>query len=91
MPDQKHILREKAKARELRKSQWWKQKTAAGKCHYCGGNFPQDELTMDHLVPLARGGRSVRPNLVPACKECNNRKKYLTPAEMIMAKMEQVE
>ena len=32
-------------------------------------------LTMDHLVPLSRGGKSIRANLVPACKECNNKKK----------------
>jgi len=30
---------------------------------------------MDHLVPLSRGGRSNKGNLVPACKDCNNRKK----------------
>ena len=35
---------------------------------------------MDHLIPLARGGKSERHNLVPACKECNN-KKYLLPTE----------
>jgi 5-methylcytosine-specific restriction endonuclease McrA len=29
---------------------------------------------MDHLVPLIRGGRSNKGNLVPACKDCNNRK-----------------
>ena len=36
---------------------------------------------MDHLVPVVRGGRSVQGNLVPACKECNNKKKYLLPTE----------
>jgi len=30
---------------------------------------------MDHLVPLARGGKSIKANLVPACKECNTKKK----------------
>ena len=30
---------------------------------------------MDHLVPLSKGGLSIRANLVPACKECNNKKK----------------
>jgi len=30
---------------------------------------------MDHLVPLSRGGRSVKGNLVPACKDCNTKKK----------------
>ena len=30
---------EKAKARKLRQSQWWKQKIESGICHYCGGFF----------------------------------------------------
>jgi 5-methylcytosine-specific restriction enzyme A len=33
-------------------------------------------LTMDHLVPLIRGGRSTKGNLVPACKPCNTKKKH---------------
>jgi 5-methylcytosine-specific restriction endonuclease McrA len=36
---------------------------------------------MDHVVPLARGGRSTKGNLVPACKDCNNKKKNLLPME----------
>lgn len=70
------IRRERAKARELRRTPWWKRRCASGLCHYCGGKFPPAELTMDHLVPLARGGRSNKGNLVPACKECNHRKKH---------------
>ena len=70
------IKRERAKARELRQSQWWKRKRGNGICHYCGGKFPPKSLTMDHLVPLVRGGRSTKGNLVPACKDCNEKKKY---------------
>jgi 5-methylcytosine-specific restriction endonuclease McrA len=36
---------------------------------------------MDHVVPLVRGGKSKKGNLVAACKECNNKKKYLLPLE----------
>ena len=36
---------------------------------------------MDHVIPLARGGRSVKENLVACCKDCNNKKKYFIPAE----------
>jgi len=78
---EQQIRQEKDKARELRKSRWWSDKLAKGVCHYCAGSFPPGELTMDHVVPLARGGRSSRGNLVPACKECNSRKKYLLPME----------
>ncbi len=79
--DDEHIRREKAKARELRSSSWWKRKRSSGTCHYCGRKFKVAELTMDHLIPLARGGRSIHANVVPACKECNNKKKYLLPME----------
>ena len=72
--DEKHIAREREKARELRRSSWWKNELAKGICHYCGGHFPPDELTMDHIVPVVRGGRSTRGNVVVCCKECNNAK-----------------
>ena len=79
--DQEHIKREKARARELRSSQWWKRRRSTGICYYCGGKFKADERTMDHLVPITRGGKSVSGNVVPACKECNTKKKYLLPTE----------
>jgi 5-methylcytosine-specific restriction enzyme A len=72
---------EREKARELRRSQWWKNRIAAGICHYCGNRVPPRELTLDHIVPIARGGRSTRGNCVPACKECNNQKQHLLPME----------
>ena len=75
------IRREKAKARELRASAWWKRRLAAGRCGYCDRPTPPRELTMDHRVPLVRGGRSTRGNVVAACKACNNAKKYLVPVE----------
>ncbi len=84
-PDPQHISREKTKARRLRNSQWWKNRIAKGICHYCGQGFAPEELTMDHKVPLSRGGKSTKGNLVPCCKSCNNKKKYLTPADMILS------
>jgi len=39
------------------------------------------DITMDHLVPIVRGGRSTQGNVVPACKDCNSKKKYLLPME----------
>jgi len=74
--DEETLRRERAKARELRGSAWWKRRCAAGICHYCGEQVGAKSLTMDHLVPLARGGRSNKGNLVPACKDCNNKKKH---------------
>lgn len=79
--DDSIIRKEKAKARELRKSSWWKNKIAQGVCHYCGQETSPGELTMDHIVPLARGGRSTKGNLAATCKDCNNKKKTLLPIE----------
>lgn len=75
------LRRERERARALRASQWWKRRIAAGRCHYCGGQVGSRALSMDHVVPLIRGGRSRRGNVVPACKECNNKKKSLLPLE----------
>jgi len=75
------LKRERVGARELRASQWWKRRIADGVCYYCRGVVGHRALTMDHIVPLARGGRSTRGNVVPACKECNTRKKSLVPVE----------
>ncbi len=83
--DEKHIKREREKARELRKSSYFQNLLAKGICYYCGKKFPREELTMDHIVPVVRGGKSTKGNVVVACKECNNKKKYLTPVEMILA------
>ncbi len=76
-----HVSREKQKAREMRKTPWWKRKISEGLCHYCGEKFSPEELTMDHKIPLSRGGMSEKINIVAACKECNNKKKYLLPTE----------
>lgn len=79
--DDATIRRERAKARELRKSRWWQQKTSSGLCYYCQKKFSYKQLTMDHLIPLGRGGRSTKDNLVPACKDCNTKKKNMLPVE----------
>ncbi len=80
-PDEESIQKERDKARRLRTSQWWKRKRSSGICHYCRGHFPPRELTMDHVIPLSRGGRTERINVVPCCKKCNSLKKQMLPAE----------
>ena len=79
--DEADIKRERRRARELKETQWWKRRQAKGVCHYCGRKTSPKDLTMDHIVPIARGGRSTKSNVAPACKECNNRKKQLLPME----------
>lgn len=79
--DEAQIRREKEKARRLRKTNWWYSRIQEGKCHYCGRSVGRENLTMDHVVPLIRGGKSRKGNIVAACKECNNQKKYMLPLE----------
>ncbi|MFN3505261.1 MAG: HNH endonuclease [Caldimicrobium sp.] len=76
-----HIKRERAKARALKKTRWWRKKLERGICYYCGRKVSPEELTMDHRIPLSRGGASTRENIVPACRDCNAKKKYLSPWE----------
>ena len=86
--DPKRIKAEREKARELRTSSWWKEKIQSGFCQYCEKKVNPKDLTMDHLVPLARGGLSVKNNLVPACKECNAKKKLHTPVDLMFQQLE---
>lgn len=43
------------------------------RCVYCG--LHSNTLTMEHVIPLTKGGRHDASNIVPACKRCNSRKK----------------
>lgn len=40
-------------------------------CQYCGST---KELTLDHVIPKSKGGKSTWTNLVTACKKCNAKK-----------------
>ena len=82
--DKKHVEREKTKARELKKSNWWKSKITNGICYYCGKKCSPEKLTMDHIIPIARGGKSTKGNTVVCCFECNQNKGMDTPVDMIL-------
>ena len=73
--------RERHKARDLRNSQWWKRRVAKGICYYCKRAFAPGILTMDHIVPISRGGKTTKGNVAPCCKECNTAKKQMLPIE----------
>lgn len=79
-----HIKRERSRARELRDSQWWKQELGKGRCYHCENRFDKKDLTMDHLVPIVRGGKSSKQNVVVSCKACNSTKGHMTRAELAM-------
>ncbi len=50
-------------------------------CQYCGVRPGTEELTVDHVLPKSRGGRSEWINCVLACPRCNARKANRTPQE----------
>ena len=50
-------------------------------CQYCGHQAPTSELTFDHVIPVAHGGRKDWENIVTCCVSCNRRKGGRTPEE----------
>ncbi len=86
--DEAHINRERNKAKRAKKLRWWQQKTASGRCHYCQKVFPPKKLTMDHIVPVSRGGMTSPGNVVPSCLSCNKKKSMDTPIETLLDSFE---
>jgi len=54
------------------------------RCQYCGGRFSTNDLNLDHVIPLSRGGKSNWDNVVCCCVRCNSRKGGLLPNEARM-------
>lgn len=54
------------------------------KCQYCGRDLRSYMTTVDHVIPLSRGGRREWLNVVAACKPCNGKKGNRTPDEAHM-------
>jgi 5-methylcytosine-specific restriction protein A len=84
--DPKRVRAQREKAQALKKSQWWLTIKNRGVCHYCQKKVGAAELTMDHVVPIARGGTSTKGNIVPSCRACNQRKSLATPVDLMLSK-----
>lgn len=54
------------------------------RCQYCGESLAPRELTFDHVIPRARGGRTGWENIVTCCRPCNDEKRDRTPEEARM-------
>jgi 5-methylcytosine-specific restriction endonuclease McrA len=50
-------------------------------CQYCGRSVNMSTGTVDHVVPVSRGGRHEWTNVAAACWKCNNKKDNLTAIE----------
>ncbi len=53
----------------------------AGICAYCGIQFHEHELTIDHVIPRSQGGGHFWTNVVAACSSCNHAKGPRTPEQ----------
>jgi len=52
------------------------------KCAYCG--IGKERLTIDHIIPKSRGGKTTFENCVSSCKSCNNKKGDRVPSDAHM-------
>ncbi len=68
----RRALKRKAERLQFSKNDWQRLVDRyRGCCAYCG---KETQLTMDHVVPLSRGGRHSVGNIIPACFRCNSSK-----------------
>lgn len=79
--------RRKSSYAEDRQWLWDKRKRH---CHYCSlpltlARHLNNSMTVDHFIPLSRGGFNKRSNYVPACVRCNNAKGDMLPHEFEQA------
>lgn len=88
MADPDHIKKERAKTREMKASLWWRQQLGKGICYHCEEKFPKEDLTLDHLIPISRGGKTNKNNVVVSCRSCNASKKHFTRAELALQNLE---
>jgi 5-methylcytosine-specific restriction endonuclease McrA len=58
-------------------------------CQYCAAKLPGSELTFDHVLPQAQGGRRSWENIVAACMPCNREKDNRTPEQAGMRLLKQ--
>ena len=54
-----------------------------GTCQYCGAQTSND-ITIDHVIPVSRGGKTTFDNCVACCKKCNSAKNNALPSECNM-------
>lgn len=55
-------------------------------CYYCGGRLTPSTRTIDHIIPIARGGPNIKDNRCWACSKCNKEKMDMTLEEFIIYK-----
>lgn len=88
---QNRTYRSLSKKQKLRIKRWLLAGRPWVECHYCGEHLALRTMTLDHVIPVARGGKNRIDNFVPACVRCNRMKSdipyrdFLTQAQRIAA------
>jgi len=59
------------------------------RCQYCGKYINKNKVTIDHVIPVAQGGKNTWENTVCSCYECNNGKEDRTPSQANMTLLRQ--
>lgn len=54
-----------------------------GRCAICGKFVSFDDFTIDHIIPLAKGGTNEMDNLQCTCKVCNSLKQNILPEDLM--------
>ena len=82
---QRNIQARRAGARGQITSDQWRMllRRHRFKCFYCAVKLSPSNRTLDHKIPLSRGGTNTINNVVPACRPCNNRKLKMTTEEFL--------
>lgn len=80
-PDKVRVIRRNARAKRMNapgtctEKQWLdKASYYFYKCKWCGKQLDRNTCTVDHIIPLSKGGTNWVSNLVPACRPCNSSK-----------------
>ena len=76
----------KRKSRRIQYSQSVREmiyKKADGRCELCGRKILYNDMTLDHIMPLAMGGEDAESNLQCTCKACNEFKGRILPDDFI--------
>lgn len=79
------------KNKEIKDRNWWRnwsenrmdivkfKKESEKVCHYCNKQLTtKDEVTVDHVIPVSKGGENAKDNFVISCKACNREKSNLS-------------
>lgn len=70
-----NLAKRRGASGKLKAKEWAEVKAKYdNKCLRCGKQEPEIKLTVDHVLPLAKGGTNDKDNVQPLCKSCNSRK-----------------